>query len=81
MIFLMEKEIIILIMVKYTKGMWSIIYSKELGNIYMKMEIIISGNGKMMQKMEKEFYMIKRDILTMKVILLMTNLKGMENII
>ena len=46
----------------------------------MKMMIIIQVNLKMVQGMEKEQIIIKMEILNMKVILLMINLKEMENI-
>ena len=54
---------------------------KEMGNIIMKMVIILLENGKMVSEMVKEFYIIRTEIFNMKEILLMVNLKEMVNII
>ena len=42
---------------------------KEKENIFTKMVIIIFDNGKMAQRMEKEYYMIKTETFYMKEIL------------
>ena len=46
----------------------------------MKMVNIIQVNVKMVQHMEKENYIIRMEILNMKVILLMVKKKEMENV-
>ena len=50
-------------------------------NIFMKMEIIISGHLKKVKGKVKEKYFIKTVELNMKVILLMDSMKEMEDII
>ena len=47
--------------------------------VIMKMENIIKVNGKMVQGMEKEKFIIKMERLNIKGILLIIKLKDMEN--
>ena len=51
-----------------------------MGSIYGKMVNIISENGKLVTVMEKEYYIILMEKLSMKEIMLMKNMKEMENI-
>ena len=51
---------------------------KAMGNLYMKMVNIIQDNGKMDQNMVEEQCFIQMEVLNMKVILLMVNMKEME---
>ena len=54
------------------------VYLKEKEDIIMKMVNIIQENGKMIQSMEKEYYIIKMEINYMKEILKKVNLKVKE---
>ena len=54
---------------------------KGLENIFMKMAIIISDNGKLEIDMEKEYIIIKMALFIMMVNMLMINKKGKENAI
>jgi len=53
---------------------------KEKENIFVKMVIIILENLKIMYYMEKEYYIMKMEILNMMVNLLMMNMKEKGNI-
>ena len=54
---------------------------KEKENLLTKMGNIMKGNGKMDLSMEKVKYIIKMEILNMKEILSMINMKATENIL
>jgi len=51
----------------------------DMENIFLKMEIIMKVNLKMVQDMEKEQCIIKMVILYIKEIGLLVNMKDMEN--
>jgi hypothetical protein len=54
---------------------------KVIENIIMKMVIVILDNGKMVQDIEKVFYILKMEEQYIKANFLMIYLKVMENII
>ena len=45
---------------------------RDMDKVIMKMENIIKVNGKMVQGMEKEFYLTNMEILNVMVILIIT---------
>ena len=76
----MEKNFIkmVLLCIKEIMPMMKL---KGLKNIFMKMAIIISDNGKLEIDMEKEYIIIKMALFIMMANMLMINKKGKENAI
>ena len=76
----MEKNFIkmVLLCIKEIMPMMKL---KGLKNIFMKMVIIISDNGKLEIDMEKEYIIIKMALFIMMANMLMINKKGKENAI
>ena len=62
------------------KVILSMIKEKEMENLYEKLDNIILVNGKIIENMVKEQIIIRKEILYMKVIMLMENWTGMENL-
>ena len=52
---------------------------EDIGNFNIKVEFIIQVDGKMIQKTEKDYYIIAKEIFYMTVFLRLINLKGLVN--